>query len=161
MKYWLDIDHIAWSDMRHAYGSAGDIPALLKVVYQGAPEDREVWRELWGSLCHQGDVYGASIAAAPFIVDAGIKVLSEGGRFSWDYIDMPAEIERCRAKFPQLATTPAYIEARVRMNDLIQLCEAKEMDETLQQVVKDARDLLSVLGLLRVEQRGGSEGELC
>lgn len=52
-----------WSKLRHAYGIATDIPALLERL----PSDRnhELWNELWSRLCHQGTVYNASFAALP------------------------------------------------------------------------------------------------
>jgi hypothetical protein len=52
-----------WSDLRHAYGTAADVPALLERL---VPDPRnEVWDDLWSRLCHQGSVYSASFAALP------------------------------------------------------------------------------------------------
>jgi hypothetical protein len=54
-----------WSQLSHAYGSAGDIPALLDRI---AREPRpELWSDLWSALCHQGSVYSASFAALPWL----------------------------------------------------------------------------------------------
>jgi hypothetical protein len=52
-----------WTQLSHAYGSAGDIPALLDRI-ELAPT-AELWNALWSSLCHQGSVYSASFAALP------------------------------------------------------------------------------------------------
>ncbi|MFI7299341.1 hypothetical protein [Streptomyces sp. NPDC050121] len=57
-----------WSQLRHAYGPADDIPGLFARL-EGGPGDREIWHALWSSLCHQGDVYGASFAALPVLMD--------------------------------------------------------------------------------------------
>ena len=62
---------IDWALLQHAYGSAGNIPALLKAA-ETAPAparyDQDPWFSLWSSLCHQEDVYPASYAALPELV---------------------------------------------------------------------------------------------
>ncbi|WP_327359934.1 hypothetical protein [Streptomyces sp. NBC_01296] len=65
----LDIRH--WSSLSHAYGSAEDIPDLLRAL-TGADADAadEALSELYGSVLHQGTVYAASAEAVPFL--AGI-----------------------------------------------------------------------------------------
>ncbi|MFJ2785501.1 MULTISPECIES: hypothetical protein [unclassified Streptomyces] len=56
-----------WQRLRHAYGCAEDIPALLARI---APEpDSGLWNDLWSALCHQGSVYSASFAALPWLAD--------------------------------------------------------------------------------------------
>ncbi len=57
-----------WSTLKHAYGNAEDVPALLTRL---CPDpDASVWEELWSRLCHQGSVYSASFAALPALADA-------------------------------------------------------------------------------------------
>ena len=53
----------AWASLRHAYGSADDIPGLLAAAEVDA-NDRQTWDALW-RLCHQGTVYSASLPALP------------------------------------------------------------------------------------------------
>lgn len=54
-----------WAQLRHAHGSAGDIPALLHAA-AGPPSGRDrAWAHLWDRLCHHGSVYSASAAAVP------------------------------------------------------------------------------------------------
>jgi hypothetical protein len=56
-----------WSQLRHAYGSAEDIPGLLARV---EPDVRSpIWTDLWSRLCHQGTVYSASFAALPMLTE--------------------------------------------------------------------------------------------
>lgn len=52
-----------WSKLRHAYGTAGDIPDLLDQVRP----DRltQAWDDLWSRLYHEGAAYSASYAALP------------------------------------------------------------------------------------------------
>jgi hypothetical protein len=60
-----------WAALRHAYGSAADVPALLD---QLTPDPKaSVWGELWSRLCHQGTVYSASFAALPLMADLAEK----------------------------------------------------------------------------------------
>jgi hypothetical protein len=64
---------IDWHLLDHAYGIAGNIPALLEQI-DSFPAERdwqsEPWFSLWSALYHQGDIYSASIAAVPYIVSA-------------------------------------------------------------------------------------------
>ncbi|WP_157878447.1 hypothetical protein [Streptomyces chattanoogensis] len=59
---------VDWSQLRHAYGPADDIPGLFARL-AGGQEDEKVWHELWSALCHQGTVYEASYAAVPVLAD--------------------------------------------------------------------------------------------
>jgi hypothetical protein len=60
-----------WKKLKHAYGSAEDIPELLAQVTPG-PES-EVWTELVSRLCHQGSVYSASFAALPYLTEIAAR----------------------------------------------------------------------------------------
>ena len=67
----LDLDSSAWSALEHAYGTAEDIPDLLRDLESFPPDvanDDGTWHALWSALCHQSDVYSASFAAVPHIV---------------------------------------------------------------------------------------------
>ena len=57
-----------WSRLKHAYGSASDLPRLFEGI--GDPEAADIaWEDLWASLCHEGTVYTASFAALPVLAD--------------------------------------------------------------------------------------------
>ncbi|GAA5496023.1 hypothetical protein Rhal01_02204 [Rubritalea halochordaticola] len=155
----LEIERIDWSELQHAYGGAGDVPAMLEAMYAGG-QSREFWTDAWSCLCHQGDVYTASLAALPFIVDAGIEVLRTDKVFAYHYLALPVEVEKARGKFPHLKVDSAYSQGLVRINELIQLCEQGSMDATTRQVLLEAKGLLRGLGLLQVQQRDAGEGEL-
>lgn len=61
---------VPWSQLTHAYGPAGDVPALLHAVALGEEDvRREAWWELWGNVHHQGTVYPATVLAVPFLAD--------------------------------------------------------------------------------------------
>lgn len=53
-----------WSELRHAYGSAEDVPALLVRLNSDDKQVREdALGELFGSIWHQGTVYPATARA--------------------------------------------------------------------------------------------------
>lgn len=64
----VGIDSIDWSTLNHAYGSAEDVPDLLKSLRSKDDNERErAYYELQGNIYHQGTRYGASVAAIPFL----------------------------------------------------------------------------------------------
>lgn len=94
--------------LQHAYGPAGDIPALLERARTAPAPDTyrdEPWFSLWSSLCHQGDVYTASYAAVPELVAiAGARAAE--ARVAWECLLLAGSIELERA-LPEGAPPPA------------------------------------------------------
>jgi hypothetical protein len=90
------LNGVNWSELSHAYGFAGNLEPLLHSLYDFPPESRsqaEPWHTLWSSLCHQGDVYSASFAAVPVILDAlGTRPKSA----TLSYFQLPVCIELAR-----------------------------------------------------------------
>jgi hypothetical protein len=70
-KHMLDgLDSVDWKSLRHAYGSAEDVPALLRALASGDEEQRkQAIYELSGNIWHQGTVYAATAAAVPFLYE--------------------------------------------------------------------------------------------
>jgi hypothetical protein len=78
-----DLETIDWAALRHAYGSAHNVPALLRQLatmppagpYIAGDEESELtadtradeWEAIYGFLCHQGTIYSASAAVVPFL----------------------------------------------------------------------------------------------
>ena len=58
-----------WTALQHAYGTAGDIPALLVAAEESGAEFGPTWDDVWSRLCHQGTTYTASYAALPLLAD--------------------------------------------------------------------------------------------
>lgn len=122
LEFWgIALDSPEWRDMQHAYGSAADIPGLLRAVESFPAQeefDSEPWFTLWSSLYHKGHVYDASFAAVPHIV----RVLSTAPqRASFDFFLLPACIEVGR--IANEAVVPerlhdAYQEALVQLPQL-------------------------------------------
>ncbi len=68
----LSLDSHRWTDLSQAYGTAGDIPGLIKAIAESDPAEMRKhptpWKEVWNSLWHQGSVYPATYAAVPHLV---------------------------------------------------------------------------------------------
>lgn len=119
----LSFDDPRWNDLTHAYGTADDTPPLLRALLdqpdQAGP-DNEVWFTLWSNLCHQGDVYSASYAAVPHIVQ---MALSSGQPVSLDFFLLPAcvEVARINGRGPAVPDdlSSAYVEAIRRLPDAV------------------------------------------
>jgi hypothetical protein len=93
----LLLDDPRWGQLSHAYGPAVDTPSLLRQLADktGQHQDYadEPWFTLWSSLCHQGDVYSASYAATPHIVQIA---LSAQGPIDFGFLQLPVCIEVAR-----------------------------------------------------------------
>ncbi len=93
----LSLQSPRWNELQHAYGRAGDIPALLLQLRE-CPESsgrNEPWFTLWSALAHQGDVYSASFAAVPHVI---ASLASAPTLVDESYFQFPAWVEICRAR---------------------------------------------------------------
>ena len=106
----LPLDSPEWSALRHAYGLASDIPPLLRSVAADVASsdaaDGTPWFDLWSALCHQGDVYPASFAAIPHVVEA---LASHPSRASYQFFLLPATVEVARHR--RNTPIPKHLEA--------------------------------------------------
>ncbi|KAB7768276.1 hypothetical protein [Xanthomonas sp. LMG 12461] len=93
----LSLESPRWSELQHAYGSAGDIPALLGKLetLPSSMDGSEPWFTLWSALAHQGDVYSASFAAVPHVVHALARAPDKADH---GYFQFPAWVEISHAK---------------------------------------------------------------
>ena len=130
----LDLNDPIWPTLTHAYGSAADTPALLRQLAQstGCKDDHESepWFTLWSSLCHQSDVFDASYAALPHILEIG---LSATGPIDFSFFQLPAAIEiaRFNGKGPPVPPilAKAYSEAVSRLIDCVAVHRHDAWDE--------------------------------
>ncbi len=66
----IGIDEVDWASMEHAYGSAEDVPMLLRGLLSELPDERERALDgMYGAVHHQGDVYDSTLACIPFLFD--------------------------------------------------------------------------------------------
>lgn len=130
----IELDDPRWRKLSHAYGSAADIPELLRQLAGATgPKpgyDSEPWFSLWSSLCHQGDVYDASYAALPHIVEIACDAKTP---VDFSFFQLPAAIEVARSS----GTAPpvpadlaeAYGNAVSRLTECVALHRHEEWDE--------------------------------
>lgn len=95
----LSLDDPLWNQLEHAYGKASDTPNLLrKLASSTAPSagyKSEPWYSLWSSLCHQDDVYTASYAAVPHIVQIAGNTATP---IDFSFFQLPAAVEVSRQR---------------------------------------------------------------
>ena len=93
----LHLDSPRWRQLTHAYGSASDVPGWLNqlAVLPSSEGQNEPWFSIWSALAHQGDVYEASYAAVPHVIEALAKSPATA---DMSFFHFPVWIEICRAK---------------------------------------------------------------
>jgi hypothetical protein len=66
-----DLDKIAWDELTHAYGSAADVPDLMRAMVQQTERDAfyDAWGEFANTVNHQGSIYAATPYTVPFLLD--------------------------------------------------------------------------------------------
>ena len=64
------LDSIRWAELEHAYGSAEDVPGLLRELLDRDPAVRSktIWT-LYGNVFHQGTRYPATAYVVPFLIE--------------------------------------------------------------------------------------------
>ena len=127
----LSLDDPRWSELCHAYGGAGDIPALLRQLEDlpTSENDKEPWFSIWSALAHQGDVYSASFAAVPHVIEA---LALDPLKAEFSYFQFPAWVEICRVK--NHVSVPdglrlAYFHSLSRLPELVAAASQIEWDE--------------------------------
>jgi hypothetical protein len=132
-----------WTLLRHAYGWASDTPALLRRVAADPRPQADLsappWEPLWSSLCHQDDVYTASYAAVPHIVEIA---RTTRGPIDFSFLLLPTCIEISRRKglgptVPE-ALAAAYHQAVLALADCVCCHAAEEWDEYMARVAAAA-----------------------
>ncbi|WP_427918226.1 HEAT repeat domain-containing protein [Streptomyces sp. cg40] len=68
------IDEVDWASLRHAYGSAEDVPALLRGLASTDPVERAGALDgMYGAVHHQGTVYDSTLACVPFLFALAVE----------------------------------------------------------------------------------------
>jgi hypothetical protein len=127
----ISLDDRRWAELSHAYGFAADIPKLLSALSDfpsDRPSDAEPWHSLWSALCHQGDVYSASFAAVPHIVEMASR---DPARACASYFQLPASIELARIahhfEVPEHLRRP-YSAALMRFPEIVAKAATRNWD---------------------------------
>lgn len=65
-----NLDKIEWAKLGHAYGSADDVPDLLRNLASPDKVARDAtYYTLYGNIYHQGTIYEATAYAVPFLIE--------------------------------------------------------------------------------------------
>lgn len=105
----IPLDSDRWTELRHAYGAADDVPACLAslLASTGDPIGTDAWEFLWSALAHQGDVDTATREAALHLA-AGLErvpvVAAER------FLQFIAWVEFCRVEARNGVTFDATLE---------------------------------------------------
>ncbi|WOT38628.1 HEAT repeat domain-containing protein [Streptomyces coeruleorubidus] len=68
------IDEVDWASLRHAYGSAEDVPGLLRGLASADQAERETALDrMYGAVHHQGGVYDSTLACVPFLLALAVR----------------------------------------------------------------------------------------
>lgn len=127
----LDLSSSRWAALRHAYGSAEDVPRLLAQLASGDPDAAG---ELTGALFHQGSVYSASLAAVPHLLEIArvastpqrrADVLVLAGSIALNAEDVPRDVTDADIRFWCEITKPALLTlAQATLRDPIEPTDA-------------------------------------
>ena len=64
------LDQIDWTSLEHAYGSAEDVPQLIRdLASDDASVRDEAFYTAYGHIFHQGTRYQATAPAVPFLLE--------------------------------------------------------------------------------------------
>jgi hypothetical protein len=130
-----------WHLLRHGYGDASDVPALLQRI-SGFPAESdcqsEPWFSLWSALYHQGDIYSASIAAVPEIVST---LSRDPGRATLSFYLLPASIAIADSADPvdvPSGIRNSFTEAVAALGSIAERALPSVVDEHMAKAVKAA-----------------------
>lgn len=129
----LELNSSRWSQLRHAYGEASDVPGWLRAISEdpSSSGNSGPWFSLWSALAHQGDVFSSSYAAVPHVVAALARAPE---RADPNYFQFPAWVEICRIKSgPEipLDLQSAYFDALGRLPSIIAAAAVRQWDPGL------------------------------
>ena len=139
----LPLESLEWPLLRHAYGPASDVPGLVRRLVAGPGPRKDIgaepWESLWSRLCHQDDVYTASYAAVPHIVEIA---RTTRGPIDFSFLLLPTCIEISRRKGLGPAVPDSLAEAYHRaistLSDCVSCHAADEWDEYMARVAAAA-----------------------
>lgn len=74
------LERVPWRELHHAYGTAEDVPDLIRDLVAGDRERQKVaLYELFGNIWHQGTVYEATSHAVPYLVEIALHPNTDPG----------------------------------------------------------------------------------
>jgi hypothetical protein len=138
----LSLESPKWAELDHAYGSAENLPNLIRQLEALPPEgsfESEPYSTLWSSLCHQGDVYSASYAAVPHLVRV-LEVARSLRHWTVLLLVVSIETSRMEGRGPEIREDlqSPYLAALSRLPKVVADSSHEEWDETATQTAAAA-----------------------
>lgn len=148
------VSDIEWSELHDAYGPATRVPQLLeraRVDLRSGHHSRSAWFDLWSGLCHQGDIYTASYAALPALVDIAADRAGSPHQFDPLFLVACIELARLEGRGP---TPPVGMERPY--SDAVQRAVGIMVEAIADPLYQDFPDYLEALkaGLLALQGDG-------
>ncbi len=127
------LDKVDWASMNHAYGSAADVPDLIRELASDDPAIREeAFSAAYGNIFHQGSRYEATAPTLPFLLEILaqpdypdteellylIAALVMGFDSAYLPYGFSYEIEGMRAELAELGARPAAERAQDERDEL-------------------------------------------
>ncbi|MFF9173370.1 HEAT repeat domain-containing protein [Streptomyces sp. NPDC014793] len=94
------IDEVDWASLRHAYGSAQDVPGWLRGLASADAAERQTALDgMYGTVHHEGNVYDSTLACVPFLFSlAAREAVPERGCIVELLVSIGAESGDARAR---------------------------------------------------------------
>ncbi|MFJ9735411.1 HEAT repeat domain-containing protein [Streptomyces sp. NPDC101171] len=94
------IDEVDWASLRHAHGSAQEVPGWLRgLASTDAAERQTALDGMYGTVHHEGNVYDSTLACVPFLFSlAAREVVPERGCIVELLVSIGAESGDARAR---------------------------------------------------------------
>lgn len=120
------LDEVDWASMNHAYGSAADVPKLIRNLASDDAEVRDrALHAAYGNIFHQGSRYEATAPTVPFLLEileqpdypgqaALLHLLTHlvmGYSESWIPLGVGDQIRGMRKELAELQARPAEVRA--------------------------------------------------
>ena len=142
----LNLDDKRWLDLNAAYGPAKNIPDLIASL-ENFPDSKnyedEPYFSLWSSLCHQGDIYTASYASFPHLIEL-CKTSPDKAKLS--AIQLAVSIDMARLSNPKSPALPLdlsddYFKAKQELLGVVVVMMQRNPSEELAVIVMQATAL--------------------
>ncbi|MGN9791112.1 hypothetical protein ACTMTU_08405 [Streptomyces sp. OZ13] len=140
------LDAHPWAGTTHAYGSAEDVPDVLRAL-TGDDEEAadEAVSELYGSVLHQGTVYAASAEVAPFLARTAaaghksadlLRLLGDMAGSDDEYGVEPGTVRRAVAgQLPLMTPSLADPDSAVRQAAVWAVAQTRAADTVLPELL--------------------------
>jgi len=114
-----ELEGLHWAELEHAYGSAADVPEMLRrLASSNEEESGEAWEFLNSAILHQGDFYSATEAVLPFLIHLATTLPGQRSRLL-DYLAFLTRYDALQEGFQQNVAAFVHLVADETDADMI------------------------------------------